>query len=139
MPHETKFKVVLAKTWKAFQQVIPIILAIFLIVAFIQALVPKESYQKIFSGNLFLDPLIAAVFGSISLGNPIISYVISDELLKSGVSIIAVTAFIVSWVTVGIIQLPAEVFYFGKRFAIVRSMASFLGAIIIGIAVGFIL
>ena len=134
-----KFKIVLNKTWKAFRFVIPIILSVLLIVAFVQAVVPVESYRKIFTGNIFLDPLIAAVFGSISLGNPIVSYVISDGLLNNGVGFIAVTAFIVSWVSVGIVQLPAETFYLGKRFAVVRNVTSFIGAIVIGIIIGYIL
>ncbi len=136
---KSKFKTVLNKTWKAFQFIIPIILSVLLIVAFVQAVVPVESYHKIFTGNLFLDPLIAAVLGSISLGNPIVSYIIGDGLLQSGVSLVAVTAFIISWVTVGFIQLPAEAFYFGKRFAIARNTTSFLGAIVIGIIIGGLL
>ena len=136
---KSKFKTVLNKTWRAFRFVIPIILSVLLIVAFAQAVIPVESYKKIFTGNLFWDPLIGAVLGSVSLGNPIVSYVISDGLLNNGVSVIAVTAFIVSWVTVGFVQLPAEAFYFGKRFAIVRNVSSFLGAILIGILIGFLL
>jgi len=136
---KNSFNSVFGKTWKAFRFVIPIILSVLLIVAFIQTLVPPESYKKIFSGNIFLDPLIAAALGSISLGNPIVSYVIGDGLLQNGVSLIAVTAFIVSWVTVGIIQLPAETFFLGKRFALVRNLTSFIGAILIGILVGYIL
>ena len=86
--NSNKFKTVLSKTWKAFRFVIPIILSVLLIVAFIQAVVPVESYKKIFTGNIFLDLFIAAVFGSISLGNPIVSYVISDGLLNKGVGFI---------------------------------------------------
>lgn len=138
-PSENKFKIILKKTWKGFRFVIPIILSVLLVVAFIQAVVPVESYKTIFTGNLFLDPLIAAVLGSVSLGNPIVSYVIADSLLNSGVGLIAVAAFIVSWVTVGIVQLPAESYYFGKRFAIVRNVSSFFGAIAIGIIVGRLL
>jgi len=134
-----KFKTILNKTWKAFRFVIPIILSVLLIVAFVQVVVPVESYKKIFTGNILLDPLIAAVFGSISLGNPIVSYVISDSLLNNGVGIIAVAAFIVSWVTVGIIQLPAEAYFLGRRFAFVRNLTSFIGAIMIGIIIGYIL
>lgn len=136
---KNKFKIVLNKTWKAFRFVLPIILSVLLIVAFIQALIPPESYKKIFSGNIILDPLIAATLGSISLGNPIVSYIIGDGLLQNGVSLVAVIAFIISWVTVGIIQFPAEAFYFGKRFALIRNLTSFIGAIVIGIIIGFIL
>ena len=134
----TQFRTVFTKTWKAFRFIIPILGSVLLVVAFIQALVPAEAYKKIFTGNLFLDPLIGALLGSVSLGNPIVSYIIADKLLSSGIGIVAVTAFIISWVTVGIIQLPAESFYFGKRFAMVRTLTSFIGAVAIGIIIGYV-
>jgi uncharacterized membrane protein YraQ (UPF0718 family) len=116
-----------------------ILFAVLLVVAFFQALIPPESYNKIFTGNIFFDPLIGAILGSISLGNPIVSYVIGNGLLQNGVDIVAVSAFIISWVTVGVIQLPAEAHFFGKGFALRRSLASFIGAILIGIIIGYVL
>lgn len=135
----SKFIMTTKKTWKSFAASILILFIVLLVVAFAQALIPPNSYNKIFSGNIFLDPLIGALLGSISLGNPIVSYVIGDELLKNGVGLVAVTAFIISWVTVGIVQLPAESFFFGKRFAFVRTLTSFIGAILIGIIIGYML
>ena len=72
--------------------------------------------------------------GSISAGNPITSYIIGGELLKEGISLFAVTAFITAWVTVGIIQLPAEASILGKRFALARNILSFIFSIIVAIA-----
>jgi uncharacterized membrane protein YraQ (UPF0718 family) len=43
----------------------------------------------------------------------------------------AVTAFIVSWVTVGIIQFPIEAKALGKRFTFLRNLSSFVFSIII--------
>ncbi|WP_218185238.1 hypothetical protein [Methanogenium cariaci] len=43
------------------------------------------------------------------------------------------TAFIVAWVTVGIIQLPVEMNILGKRFAIARNLCGFILAILIAI------
>jgi hypothetical protein len=47
----------------------------------------------------------------------------------------AITAFIVAWVTVGVIQLPAEALMLGKRFAFVRNGISFVTALIISIII----
>lgn len=38
---------------------------------------------------------------------------------------------IVSWVTVGVVQLPAEALLLGGRFAMLRNLLSFLFAIVI--------
>jgi hypothetical protein len=86
-----------------------------------------------FSGNKIQDTLLGACIGSIFAGNPINSYIIGGELLEHGVSLFAVTALILTWVTVGLIQLPAEIVALGKKFALVRNAISFVFAIIIAI------
>ena len=44
-------------------------------------------------------------------------------------SLFAVTAVIVTWVTVGLVQLPAEVTALGGRFAVSRNAAAFVVSI----------
>ena len=104
-----------------------------MLVALVLVVVPKSLYTKIFTGNPIFDPLIGAIFGSFAIGNPITSYIIGGELLKQGVSMVAIISFILTWVTVGIIQLPAESLMLGKRFALIRNLVSFIMAIIISI------
>ena len=60
-------------------------------------------------------------------------------MLKYGVSLFAVTAFIVTWVTVGLAQMPAEIAAFGKRFALLRNSLSFVLAIPVAILTVMIL
>ena len=68
-----------------------------------------------------------------------VSYIFAGELLKQGISLIAVTAFIVSWVTVGIVQIPAESAILGKRFTLIRNLTAFIFAIIVAILTVLIL
>ncbi len=90
-------------------------------------------YERIFTGNVFLDPLIGALTGSVSFGIPIVSYVVGGELLEQGVSLLAVTAFIMAWATVGVAMLPLEAKFLGWRFALVRNAVNFVFAIVIAI------
>ncbi len=94
----------------------------------------KDSYQQWFTGNIILDPLLGTIAGSISFGIPITSYVTGGELLRSGVSLLAVTAFIMSWTTVGWIMLPMEAAYLGKRFALVRNLLNFVFSLLVAVA-----
>ncbi|MBU0472405.1 MAG: hypothetical protein KKF65_07280, partial [Nanoarchaeota archaeon] len=48
------------------------------------------------------------------------------ELLKQGISLIAVTSFILSWVTVGLVMLPIEMKTLGKKFTIIRNASAFV-------------
>ena len=121
--------------WKAF----PMILGTILLISLISILVPKSFYTNVFSKNIVLDSFIGSLVGSISAGNPITSYIFGGELLTQGISLLAVTAFLVSWVTVGLIQLPAESAILGKRFALLRNFSAFILAIIVAIVTILIL
>jgi len=121
--------------WKSF----PMILGTILLVSLISVLVPSSFYVSVFSKNVFLDSLIGSLIGSISAGSPITSYIFGGEMLSQGVGLIAVTAFLVSWVTVGVIQLPAESAILGKRFALLRNFTAFVLAIVVAIITVLIL
>ena len=121
--------------WKS----LPLILGTILIISLISVLIPRSFYTSIFRENLFLNSIMGGIIGSISAGNPITSYIFGGEMLKQGVSLLVVTAFLITWVTVGLIQLPAESMMLSKKFAIIRNIISFISAIIISIITVFIL
>jgi len=117
-PYAEKVRRSLGKTAGSFRQTIPLLLGVLLLVSLVLVVVPASFYARVFTGNAILDPLIGAVVGSIAAGNPVTSYIIGGELIDHGVSILAVVAFIVAWVSVGLIQLPAEAEMLGRRFAL---------------------
>jgi len=104
-----------------------------LLISLIAASIPRIFYAAVFRNNPLLDSIIGSVIGSISTGPPITSYILGGEFLKAGVSLVAVTAFMVAWVTVGVIQLPAESIMLGIRFAIIRNVTSFIFSILVAI------
>jgi len=120
---------------KNFGTAVPTILGVVLLTGLFNTFVSKEMISSVFQGNPISDTVIGSVVGSISAGNPITSYIIGGELLKDHVSLFAVTAFIVAWVTVGIVQLPAEAAFLGRRFAFLRNGISFVLSIFIAVAV----
>ena len=109
------------------------LLGIILLMGLFRTFISSEVISSVFTGKMVQDTFIGTSIGSISAGNPITSYIIGGELLNKGVSLFAVTAFIVAWVTVGIIQYPAEAEMLGKRFAILRNVFSFILAILVAI------
>lgn len=111
---------------------IPMLAGIVLLISLASALIPKSLYNGAF-GHGILDPIIGSIVGSILAGSPVTSYVIGGELLAQGVTLVAITAFIVAWVTVGVVQLPAEATLLGKKFAIIRNVVSFIISIAVAI------
>ena len=122
------------KALKSFGVMLPVLLGVILLIGLFKTYITPELISSVFTGSLFQDTLLGSVIGSVSAGNPITSYIIGGELLKEGVSLFAVTAFIAAWVTVGVIQLPAEASILGKRFALTRNVLSFIFAILVAIA-----
>jgi uncharacterized membrane protein YraQ (UPF0718 family) len=87
--------------------------------------------HSVFNGNAIYDMFVGTVVGGISVGQPFVSYILGGELLKEGVSLYAVSAFILAWVTLGVVQLPLEWSLFGGRFTLVRNILAFLFAFVI--------
>jgi len=121
------------KALKSFSTSLPMLFGVLLLVGLFQTFISSEMLAAVFNGEPFRDTLIGTLIGSISAGNPLTSYIIGGGLLEKGVSFFAVTAFLVAWVTVGLIQYPAEVEAFGKRFATLRNLLSFMLAVVVSL------
>ena len=129
---KNRFKNSMFKAAKSLVNTLPIIFGTILLFSLIITIIPKSFYLSIFKNSIF-DPILGSLVGSISAGNPITSYILGGEFLEQGVGLMAVTAFLVAWVTVGVIQLPAESIILGKKFAILRNLTSFIFAMIVAI------
>lgn len=121
----------LRKTLRTFLNVLPIIVGMLLLTSLAVTLFPQRIAEGLFGNGELLDSLLGATLGSIAAGHPLASYLLGGELLRSGVGLIAVTALLVSWVTVGLVQLPAEALLLGSRFAVLRNLLSFIAALAI--------
>ena len=118
------------KTGKGMSGMIPVIVGILILISLFNTLVPVSSYRYLFRGTLF-DPVIGALLGSVVAGNPVTSYIISGDLLKQGITLLTVTAFLTAWVTVGVVQLPAEIQFLGKKFALIRNVSAFILSLVV--------
>ena len=129
-----RLKTALVNTFKTLTMVMPMLLSVIGLMGLFEALVTPEMIQSVFKGSVLSDTLIGTGVGAISVGQPFLSYAIGGELLDDGVSLYAVKAFILSFVTLGLIQLPLEWSLFGTRFTVLRNVLSFIFALLISIA-----
>jgi uncharacterized membrane protein YraQ (UPF0718 family) len=125
------------KAAKGIFSMLPVIAGVILLLGLFKTFVTEEMITALFRGVFFIDGLIGSLLGSILTGNAITSYLIGHELLSKQVSLFAVTAFMVSWVTVGFVQLPAEMTALGKRFSLLRNAVSFLLSFVVAGLVTF--
>ncbi|HKL11160.1 MAG TPA: permease [Clostridia bacterium] len=119
------------KTSKGFLKNIPMMIGVILLISLIKTFVSFETISTLFIGKPLVDTALGAIFGSILAGNSINSYIIGKEMLASGISLLAVTSFLVAWVTVGFVQIPVESKILGGRFTLIRNSLSVILSICI--------
>ncbi len=128
------------KGWGMFRHMILPFLNILIFVSLLIYLVPPEAISRYMGpGSGAAGFAVAAVVGAITIIPPFISYPIAAGLLEQGASYAVVATFLTTLMMVGVLTLPIEFRYFGKRVAILRNSLGFFAAIIVGLVVGLIL
>ncbi len=115
MEHPT-FMQAFYKSLKGFALNLPMLIGVILLSGLFEVFITPDMLSSLFTGHAFYDTLMGTISGGISVGQPFISYLIGGELLDSSMSYYAVTAFVLSWVTLGVVQLPYEYSLFGGTF-----------------------
>ncbi len=120
------FKQSFRKALMSFASILPMIAAVIGLVALFKTYVTPEMLSHLFGHGRVSDIAVGTLVGAASSGQGAISYVIGEGLLAQGVSVYAVSAFILAWVTLGFIQLPAEASVFGVRFTVWRNVLTLI-------------
>ncbi|WP_020678182.1 permease [Geopsychrobacter electrodiphilus] len=119
---------------------LPMLFAIFALVGLFQEFLPAEMIESVMgTGNPALSLLVGGLLGAVSIGPPLASYPIAGSLLSHGAWPPAVAAFIMSWISVGVVTLPFEARIFTWRFALVRNSLTLVAALISGLFLGGLL
>jgi len=135
-----KTKMALKKAWKAFENILPQLLTIFLIIAFALAIFPPETIRKLLgSESGFLGILAAALIGSVTLMPGFVAFPLAAALLKSGAGYMQLAAFVSTLMMVGIITIPIEKKTFGLRATLTRNGAAFLYSFVVAVVMGVVL
>ncbi len=82
---------------------------------------------------------MGGLVGAVAIGPPVAAFPLAGSLLEAGAWAPAVAAFIVAWISVGVVTLPFEAQIFGWRFALARNGFTFAVALFIGLVVGWAL
>jgi uncharacterized membrane protein YraQ (UPF0718 family) len=113
--------------------ILPVLVGMLMLTGLLLKVLPVQAMSVWFGSSDLLDALLGAAAGSIAVGHPLSSYILGGELLDQGVSLVTVTAFLVSWVTVGSIQLPAEMLILGRRFGLYRNLFCFVASVAVAL------
>jgi len=135
-----KTKAALIKAWKAFENILPQLLTIFLIVGLALAVFPQETIQKLLgSGSGFFGVLAAAVIGSVTLMPGFVAFPLAAALLNSGAGYMQMAAFISTLMMVGVVTIGIERKTFGLRATLLRNSAALVFSLIVAVVMGVVM
>lgn len=129
----------LKKAWKMFKTVLPQFLAILLLVGLFLAVFEQETIQRIIGTESgIIGMIISSLIGTIALIPVLIAFPIASELVQNGAGIMQIAVFISTLTTVGLVTLPLESKYLGKKVAVLRNSLAFLFSFITSFIIGAI-
>lgn len=135
-----KTKMALKKAWKAFENILPQFLSILLIIGMMLAVLSPEVISGLIGGQSgWLGMVLAAVIGSITLIPGFVAFPLASALLENGAGFMQIAVFISTLMMVGIVTMPVEIKYFGKKATILRNALAFAFSFIVAAAIGAVL
>ncbi|MBT2731760.1 permease [Carnobacterium sp. ISL-102] len=132
-------KMALKKGWKSFENILPEFLVIILLVGVLLAFLNVDLITKIIgSSSGWLGVIFAAVIGSITLIPGFIAFPTAALLLQGGAGYMQIGAFISSLMMVGVVTIPVELKYFGKKLTVLRNLFAFIFSLMVAYIIGLV-
>jgi uncharacterized membrane protein YraQ (UPF0718 family) len=135
-----KTKIALKKAWKSFENMLPQFLSILIIIGVMLSVLTPETISKLIgeqSGSIGV--IAASLIGSITLLPAFVAFPLAEALLRNGAGIMQIAAFVSTLMMVGVITIPIESSYFGRKAAILRNSLAFIYSFIVALVIGGVL
>ncbi len=130
----------LKKAWKSFEGILPQFLAILMLVGLMLAVVDASVISRLLgSESGVMGMAVAAAIGSVTLIPGFIAFPLAASLLAAGAGYGQTAMFLTTLMMVGVVTLPLETTYFGRRLALKRNLLAFLYAVVSSFLLGALL
>lgn len=134
-----KTKMAVKKAWKAFENILPEFLVVILLVGILIAVINPELISKMIGSNSgWFGVLLASIIGSITLIPGFVAFPTAAMLLEGGAGYMQIGAFISTLMMVGVVTLPVEIKYFGKKITYMRNVLAFMFSFIVAAIIGWV-
>lgn len=129
----------LRKAWKAFENILPQFLVVILLVGVLLAVLNTEVIVGLIGkGSGWLGVILSTVVGAITLIPGFVAFPTAALLLQGGAGYMQIGAFVSALMMVGIVTMPVEMKYFGKKLTLFRNAAAFLFSFIVACVIGLV-
>lgn len=126
-----KTKAALKKAVKSLSNILPQFLTVLMMVSILLAFFDTELISRLIGDQSgYCGVLGASLIGSITLIPGFVAFPAAAELLKNGAGITQLAAFVSSLMMVGVVTIPLEISFFGKKITFMRNIIAFLFAFV---------
>ena len=127
------------KAWRSFSNILPQFLGVLVLIAILLAYFDHEMISRILGEEAgWWGVIIAALVGAVTLIPGFVAFPTAALLIKSGAGLTQMAAFISTLMMVGIVTIPMESEYFGKKITIYRNLLAFLFSFIVAWLIGVV-
>ena len=136
---KSKTKKALKKAWKSFENILPELLVIMLLIGVLLAVVDHDLISSLLGESSgWFGVILASIIGAITLIPGFVAFPTAALLLKGGAGYMQIAAFVSTLMMVGIVTLPVEVKYFGKKISIPRNVLAFFFSFLVALIIGMV-
>jgi len=132
-----KTKKAFIKAWRAFENILPQLIGIMVLVGVVLALLDPATIAVIIGAQSgWLGVALATLIGAITLMPGFVAFPTAALLLASGAGYMQIAAFVSSLMMVGTVTLPVEFKYFGKKAALLRNAFALIFTLMVAFVIG---
>ena len=132
-----KMRMALKKGWKAFDNILPQFLVVILFVGVMLAVLDPQTISRLIGKNSgWVGVILAAVVGSITLIPGFVAFPTAALILQAGAGYMQIGAFISTLMMVGVVTIPVEIKYFGKKMTLLRNLMAFIFSFFVAYVIG---
>ncbi len=132
-----KTKMSLKKGWKAFENILPEFLVVILFVGTLLAVMDPDMISRLIGGDSgWGGVILASVIGSITLIPGFVAFPTAALLVQAGAGYMQIAAFVSTLMMVGLVTMPVEFKYFGKKMTLYRNLMAFLFSFFVAYVIG---
>lgn len=134
-----KTKEALAKCWKSFENILPPFAGVLALIGLVLTVLTPDLISKIIGAKTgFLGMFITSIIGAITLVPGFVAFPLAASLLQKGAGVMQIAVFISTLMMVGLVTMPLEVSYFGKKTTILRNLLSYIFSFIVAFIIGMV-
>ncbi len=132
-----KTKLALKKAWKSLDNILPKFLGVICLVGIMLSLFNEEFISRsIGAESGIIGIFTASIIGAITLIPGFVAFPTAKALLENGAGYMQIGVFVSTLMMVGIMTLPVEIEYFGKKVTLLRNLLAFILSFIVAFFIG---